>query len=80
MPKIIQCQELLLEIQIIKNESKKDTIPGEIIMINKQEGIIIMTEDYPIQIKYAQLEGKKPVDSYTLSIQSKVSVKNVFGN
>ena len=49
-------------------------------MINKQDGIIIMTEDCPIQIKYAQLEGKKPVDSYTLSVQSKVGVKNVFGN
>jgi len=77
---IFDNKKLSLEIQIIKNESKKDTIPGEIIMINKQEGLIIMTEDYPIQIKYAQLEGKKPVDSYTLSIQSKVSVKNVFGN
>ena len=77
---IFDNKKLSLEIQIIKNESKKDTIPGQIIMINKQEGLIIMTEDFPIQIKYAQLEGKKPVDSYTLSIQSKVSVKNVFGN
>ena len=39
-----------------------------------------MTNDYPIQIIFAQLEGKNPVDSYTLSVQSKVSVKNVFGN
>ena len=69
-----------LEIQNINNEPRKDTIPGEIILINKHDGIIIMAEDCPIQIKYAQLEGKKPVDSYTLSVQSKVSVKNLFGN
>ncbi len=77
---IFDNKKLSLERQIIKNESKKDTIPGEIMMINKQYGIIIMTEDYPIQIKYAQLEGKKPVDSYTMSVQSNVSVKKIFGN
>lgn len=28
-------------------------------MINKQIGIKIMTNDFPVLIKYAQLEGKK---------------------
>ena len=36
---------------------------------------MIMTNDYPIQIKYAQLEGKKATDSYTLSIQSNLKLK-----
>ena len=55
-------------------------MPGEILMINKQTGIRIMSNDYPIQIKYAQLEGKKATDSYTLSVQSKLSIKNKFGS
>ena len=32
-----------------------------------------MTNDYPILIKYGQLEGKKATDSYTLSIQSNLT-------
>ena len=39
-----------------------------------------MTNDCPVQIKYAQLEGKKPVDSFTLSVQCNLSVNDVFGN
>ena len=69
-----------LELEIINNDAKKETKPGEIIIINKQYGIVIMTNDFPIQIQYAQLQGKKPVDSYTLSVQCKLSVKKVFGN
>ena len=78
--KIFNNKKPSLEIQNINNEPINDTIPGEIIMINKQDGIIIMANDCPIQIKYAQLEGKKPVDSYTLSVQSKLSVKKILGN
>ena len=62
------------------NESIELRIPGQIIMINKQIGIKIMSKDYPIQIKYAQLEGKKATDSYTLSIQSNLNITNIFGN
>ena len=67
------------ESQDIKNQSKTNRIPGEIIMINKQIGIKIMTNDYPVQIKYAQLEGKKATDSYTLSIQSNLSINDKLG-
>ena len=70
----------LLENQIIDKEIIDKTVPGEIIMINKKVGINIMSNDYPIQIKYAQLEGKKATDSYTLSRQSDLSIKNIFGN
>ena len=55
-------------------------LPGEIITINKQAGIVIMTSDNPIQIKYAQLEGKKVTDSYTLSVQTNLSIKSLFGS
>ena len=68
------------ENQNIDTKSIKDTIPGAITMINKHDGIKIMTNDFPIQIKYAQLEGKKPTDSYTLSVQTKLSINNILGN
>ena len=54
--------------------------PGKIIIISKKTGIILMTNDYPIQIKYAQLEGKKLTDSYTLSVQCKLEIKDIFGS
>ena len=83
--KILEASELTNTYHIINNsnsdnESIESVIPGEILMINKQIGIKIMSDDYPIQIKYAQLEGKKATDSYTLSVQSKLSIKNRFGN
>ena len=63
----------------INNQSRQQRRPGEIIMINKEIGVKIMTNDYPVQIKYAQLEGKKATDSYTLSIQSNLSIHNRLG-
>ena len=48
-------------------------------MINKKIGLKIMTNDYPVLIKYAQLEGKKATDSYTLSIQSNLSINDKLG-
>ena len=63
----------------MNNQSRQQRRPGEIIMINKEIGVKIMTNDYPVQIKYAQLEGKKATDSYTLSIQSNLSIHHIFG-
>ena len=68
------------EILDINNQSRQQRRPGEIIMINKEVGVKIMTSDYPVQIKYAQLEGKKATDSYTLSIQSNLSIHHIFGS
>ena len=62
------------------NEPIENNIPGEIIMINKQNGLKIMSNDYAIQVTYAQLEGKRATDSYTLSIQADLRVKNILGN
>ncbi|WP_269624840.1 methionyl-tRNA formyltransferase [Prochlorococcus marinus] len=70
----------LLESQSIDTEPTEDNIPGEITMIDKQDGIKIMTNDFPIQIKCAQLEGKKPTDSYTFSVQCKLRINNILGN
>ena len=53
--------------------------PGEIIKINKSSGITIMSRDFPIQIISGQLEGKNITDSHTLSVQSKLNVKDKFG-
>ena len=70
----------LLESNNIGKQSLRKVKPGEILIINKQDGIRIMSSDYPIKIKYAQLEGKKKTDSYTLSVQSNLSVKNIVGS
>tara|TARA_B100000579_G_scaffold392531_1_gene368541 strand:- start:720 stop:1730 length:1011 start_codon:yes stop_codon:yes gene_type:complete len=70
----------LIDIKISDKASIENSLPGEILSINKNNGIIIMSNDYPIQIKYAQLEGKKATDGYTLSVQSKLSVKSKFGH
>ena len=63
----------------INNLSSQQRRPGEIIMINKEIGVKIMTNDFPVQIKYGQLEGKNAADSYTLSIQSNLSINHIFG-
>ncbi len=39
-----------------------------------------MTKDHPIHIQYAQLEGKKATDSYTLSVQSNLCLNSILGN
>ena len=77
---IIVNNEQSLQIHINGNDSIEKIIPGKIIMINKKVGVVVMSNDYPIQIKYAQLEGKKATDGYTLSVQSNLSIKNIFGS
>ena len=78
--KIIEYNEKHIDNQSTDNNSIKNIIPGEIISINNKVGIKIMSNDYPIQIKYAQLEGKKVADSYTLSVQSGLSIRNIIGS
>ena len=70
----------LHEMQNIDSKSKREFIPGEVLSISRKNGITIMTNDYPIQIKQAQLEGKKPTDSYTLSIQSNLINNSILGS
>ena len=77
---IIENKDSLLESKLIDVESIEDKIPGEIIRINKKTGICIMTNDHAIQIRYAQLEGKKATDSYTISVQTNLSTKDLFGS
>ena len=59
--------------------SIKGTAPGEVLLINKQNGIVIMTNDHPLLIKYGQLEGKKITDGQTLSVQAKICTKEIIG-
>ena len=74
---------------IIKQaEAETTTASGIIIPDTAQEkpqkGIVIAvgkgTKDNPILIKYAQLEGKKPTDGFTISEQSKMRIKDRFSN
>tara|TARA_B100001029_G_C15019889_1_gene429828 strand:- start:803 stop:1399 length:597 start_codon:yes stop_codon:yes gene_type:complete len=77
---LISDKENSFDFRNIDIESRREIIPGEIVMINKLNGIMIMTNDYPILITCAQLEGKNKTDGYTLSVQSKLRVKNFLGN
>ena len=63
----------------LNEESSKKKIPGEVILINKEVGILVMTKDQPINIKYAKLEGKKSTESYILSEQTNMKVKHILG-
>jgi len=62
------------------NLSIEKSLPGEILIINKKTDIIVMSSDYPVQIEYAQLEGKKATDGYTLSLQLNLNSENIFGS
>ena len=77
---ILRNQEKILIHKDINENSEQKNIPGEIIMINKEVCIIIMTNDFPIQIKIAQLEGKNITDGFTLSNQSNLKINDTFGN
>ena len=76
---IIFNKDQLIESTSIEKLSNNKKIPGVIININKSFGITIMSNDYPIQIKYGQLEGKNVTDSYTLSVQSKLNISDTLG-
>ncbi len=77
---IIKNNDKLYVNQQIDFSSINSRLPGEIIMIKKDIGIIVMTKTNPILIKYGQLEGKKISDGYILSLQSNLSVKTIIGN
>ena len=53
---------MINENQLIDNNNITKRKPGEIILIDQRNGIVIMTKDYPILIEYGQLEGKKRTD------------------
>tara|TARA_Y100001968_G_scaffold278828_1_gene274394 strand:- start:964 stop:1974 length:1011 start_codon:yes stop_codon:yes gene_type:complete len=77
---ILTNNNLLLKNTNIDSKSNEERVGGEIIVVDKQKGIIITTNDCPILIKKAQLEGKKPCDSYTLSLQSNLQINDRFGD
>ena len=77
---ILANNEDSIEAQKVENESIKGKTPGEIIMIKKKNGLLIMTNDVPILIKYGQLEGKKKTDGYTLSVQANLSINDILGS
>ena len=63
----------------VKDNSLKNKLPGEVIKLNKKNGITIMTKDDPILIRYGQLEGKKITDGHTLSVQSNLNTNDILG-
>ena len=57
----------------------KNNVPGKIIYLSKDKGILVMTNDLPVFVKKGQLEGKKITDGFTLSSQLKLSLGDSFG-
>ena len=72
-------KEQLSKVPNFINLKSKHIQSGKILSIDKENGIIVMTKDYPIAISFGQLEGKNKNDGYTLSQQIKISVFNQFG-
>ena len=66
--------------KLCESKSLNKNIPGEVIMLNKQNGIKVMTKDYPIFIAFGQLEGKNRTDGHTLSVQSNLIINDILGN
>ena len=54
--------------------------PGDVIFIGNDYGIVVVTNDFPIIIKFGQLEGRNITDGYKLSIQAKIYVNDKLGN
>ncbi len=73
------CNNVIINNNIyLKNKLLNDLQPGEIIQIKKTVGIFIMTKDFPMLIKTAQLEGKNKTDSYTVALQSKLEEGHIL--
>ena len=74
------CRENDKQLKMLMNyiNSIKQSMPGEVLLISKEIGLIIMTKDIPIIIKRGKLEGKKIADGYILSIQSGLNNKNIL--
>ena len=71
-------RDLIIEVKTTK--SLANIVPGEIIGLNRQKGIIIMTNDNPIIVNHGQLEGKNKTDGYTLSVQSNIGINTIIGD
>ena len=77
---IVVNKDSLVENQRLQDESRKQGSPGQIITLTKKTGFTVMTLDYPILIKYGQLQGKNKTDGYTLSVQSNLEINNIIGS
>tara|TARA_Y100001968_G_scaffold74846_1_gene66248 strand:+ start:119 stop:1129 length:1011 start_codon:yes stop_codon:yes gene_type:complete len=66
--------------KIFNGKSFMKSVPGEVIMLNKQNGITVMTNNYPIFITFGQLEGKNRTDGHTLSVQANININDILGN
>ena len=68
---------------LIKNRSLdtkiQGSVPGEIIIIDKEEGILVKTLDDLIIIKRCKLEGKNETDGYILSAQLDLKGNDILG-
>ncbi len=59
-------------------DKKKEA--GTIIDINKEKGIVLMTNNGQVCIKSGQLQGKNLTDAYTLSAQAKLKINDRLGS
>jgi len=78
--RLILKEEKTNDYKLFNGKSYKENIPGQVIMLSKKNGIIVMTKDYLINITCGQMEGKNKTDGYTLSVQSNLNITDVLGN
>ncbi len=77
--KIFEVNNLSKSTEAIDNIDKENKKPGKVISIIKNVGFIVMTNDRPLLIKSAQLEGKSKVNASTLLIQADLSINCLLG-
>ncbi len=76
---ILNKDNLSIDFPNLTNKEHQIT-PGQIVMITNQIGIIVKAKDKFVVIQDGQLEGKNKTDGYRLSVQTNLSINNIFGN
>ena len=68
----------IIETEILKTNS--GLVPGSIVSIEKNRGIVIATNDFDVLLKRVQPAGKKIMTSYAFSLGARINLKEKFEN
>ncbi len=68
----------IIEIEILKTNS--GLVPGSIVNIIKNQGIVVITGDHDVLIKRVQPAGKKIMTSHAFSLGARINLKEKFEN
>lgn len=67
----------IIETAVLDTQSKK--IPGTVIKIEKNKGIVVATQNFDILIKKVQPSGKKIMDAYAFYLGARIMPDEIFG-